>query len=148
MTGINDIKKSALALGACDKINGVHSIRDAMSLLMTPQGREFTLKTGYPSLETWRSVADQIWMVDVLVDCGEADASDCDFIAVGKSRVKASFSEPKQLYHIIAMHGADIEIEANNYAVVLVTSINSTVAVKNDSTAIVTVEQFEKGGNK
>ncbi len=114
MTGINDIKKSALALGACDKINDVRTIADAINLLQTPQGREFALKTGFPTLKEWRSVADRIDMVDVFVDCREAEVADCDFIAVGNSQVKASFSDPNQLYHIIAMHGADIEIEANN----------------------------------
>lgn len=150
MTEINDIKKSALTHGACDKINDVRTVADAINLLQTPQGREFALKTGFPTLEDWRSVADRINMVDVFVDCGEVEVSDCDFIAVGNSRVKASFSSPKQLYHIITMHGAEVLIEANNYAVVNVTLINSTARqdMRNDGTAIVTIEQSEKGGNQ
>ncbi len=141
MTDINDIKKSALALGACDKINDVRSITDAINLLQTAQGREFAVKTGFPSLEAWRSVADKIDMLDVFVDCGEAEVSDCDFIAVGNSQVKASFSSPDQLFHVIAMHGAKVEIEAKRYSVIIITNVDGDVVCNNDGTAIISFEQ-------
>lgn len=141
MMGIDNIKKSALAFGACEKVNDVRTIKDGIQLLQTPQGREFAMKTGYPSLETWRENADSIDMLDVFLDCGEAEVKDCDFIAVGDCRIKASFSAPDQLYHVIAMHGAEVLIEAKNYAVLIATNIESKMDISNDGTAIVNVEQ-------
>ncbi len=60
MTGINDIKAMALAYGACNKVASLDSIGNALSLLMTPQGREFALKTGFPTYQVWREFKDSI----------------------------------------------------------------------------------------
>lgn len=146
MKTINEIKKSALALGACGRISRVSSISEASSLLMTPQGREFALKTGYPDIDTWRSVSGSAEMSGALIDCGKTKVRDCDFIAAGESIVEASFRSRRQLYHILAMHGAEVRIVAGNYAVVNVTAINARVIVTDDGTAIVNVEQ--RGGGR
>ncbi len=150
MIGINDIKKSALALGACKKINDVRTVGDAINLLQTPQGLEFALKTGFPSLEMWRETACCVYLPEIVLLDMEEDNSceNDDCIIVGDTTLIASYNKPDKLHHIIAMHGSTVEINASNYAVVSVTSINSTVTVKNDGTAIVTVEQSEKGGSQ
>ncbi len=140
MTGINEIKRAALLLGACGMIKGAASIKEAVGLLQTPQGREFALKTGFPSLELWREHGVEVKDM-VFLDRGRVSVSGRDAIAIGRTRMEASFSSPDKLYHIIAMHGATVEITASNYAVVSVTSINSTVRVKNDGTAIINIEQ-------
>ncbi len=155
MTGIDDIKQTALALGACGKVESINSTGDAISLLMTPQGREFALKTGFPTYKMWKKFWDnlpedaptEINGIHFLVDSVKTIfRNDKDCIAVGISNIIVHAQNPKRLIHVIAMHGATVEIHASNYAVVNVTSINSTVTVKNDGTAIVTVEQSEKGG--
>ncbi len=155
MTGINDIKAMALAYGACNKVASLDSIGNALSLLMTPQGREFALKTGFPTYQVWREFQDSLKEDDpceingiiFLVDSVKTIVyTDC--IAVGSSKMIVRTVSPRKLIHVIAMHGAEVEIEASNYAVVSVTSINSTVTVKNDGTAIVSVEQSEKGGSQ
>lgn len=150
MTGINDIKKSALALGACDKINNIRSISDAINLLETPQGREFALKTGFPSLELWRETACCVYLPEIVLLDMEEDNSceNDDCIVIGDTVLKCTFNQPDKLHHIMTMHGAKVEIHASNYAVINVTSINSTVTIKNDGTAIVTVEQSDKGGSQ
>ncbi len=149
MTGINKIKAMALAYGACDTVVSLKSIADAISLLMTPQGREFALNTGFPTLEVWRKNKNEVNFTPcVYLDTKNVFASNHDIVAIGDSEVTVTLSKPDKLYHIIAMHGATVEINASNYAVVTVTSINSTVTVKNDGTAIVTVEQSEKGGKQ
>ena len=156
MTGIEDIKKSALALGACDKVESIDSINDAVSLLMTPQGREFALNTGYPTLDIWQEVWDKMPDDDepringmyILVDSVSAILHNEDCIMAGGSKLAVDFNKPDKLHHIIAMHGAEVEINASNYAVVTVTSINATVKITNDGTAKVTVEQSEKGGSQ
>ena len=157
MTGINDIKKYALALGACNKVESINSIGDAIALLMTPQGREFALKTGFPTYEIWRDLWDSldedsdpmINNTHLLVDTVKTElmtGKDC--LAVGISKVKVNAYGPKRIIHVLAMHGAEVEINASNYAVVTVTSINATVKIINDGTAKVTVEQSEKGGSQ
>ncbi len=155
MIEINEIKAMALAYGACDKVTSLNSIGDAISMLMTPQGREFALKTGFPTYQVWRDFQDSLGEDDpceingiiFLVDSVKTIVyTDC--IAVGSSKMIVRAISPRKLIHIIAMHGAEVEIEASNYAVVSVTSINSTVTVKNDGTAIVSVEQSEKGGSQ
>ena len=154
MTEINDIKRSALALGACEKVKSIKSIEDAIALLKTPQGREFALKSGFPTLEIWREVDDMnhielSLLNDVLIDrTFPVRSTNMDIIAVGNTILNAFFDKPDQLYSIIAMHGAEVEINASNYAVVTVTSINATVRITNDGTAKVIVEQSEKGGNQ
>lgn len=146
MTGIEDIKKSALELGACNKVESINSIKDAIDLLMTPQGREFAIKTGFPSIELWRTTANHILLPDcVFLDEDKQGVDESDVVIVGESNVSIIANKPISLYHIIAMHGAKVEINASNYAVVTVTSINSTVKIINDGTAKVDVEQSEKG---
>lgn len=160
MTGINEIKAMALAYGACDKVSGISSINDAISLLMTPQGREFALKTGFPTLQIWRSnkdalkdwknhISNQLYEFQsklVIIDESPCRGNNLDMIVVGDTKYTAIFDNPNRLYHLIAMHGAKVEINASNYAVVTVTNINSEVKISNDGTAKVTVEQSEKGG--
>ncbi|MDE5868763.1 MAG: hypothetical protein K2H18_00900, partial [Muribaculaceae bacterium] len=67
-----------------------------------------------------------------------------DCIVAGISKSKISVYGPKRIIHVIAMHGAEVEINASNYAVVTVTNVNAKVKIINDGTAIVTVEQTEK----
>ena len=154
MTGIDDIKAMALAYGACNKVLGITSIKEAVELLMTPQGREFAVKNGFPTLDTWQEVWDKmpedeeprLSGIYILVDSVKAILHNEDCIVVGKSTLSVEFNKPDKLHYIIAMHGATVEIKASNYAVVTVTSINATVRIINDGTAKVTVEQSEKGG--
>lgn len=155
MTGINDIKEKALELGACDKVISITSISDAVKLLLTPQGREFALKTGFPTYEACRKVWDelpededtQINGIHFLVDSVKTILHNEDCIAVGISNLLVDFNRPDRLHHVIAMHGAKVEVHASNYAVVTVTNIGSTVRISNDGTAHVIVEQSEKGGS-
>ena len=160
MTGIDDIKAMALASGACNKVLGITSIKEAVELLMTPQGREFALKTGFPTLRVWSSNKDALkdWnkqsanpLYDfqsklVAINEPSCRGNNIDMIIVGDTKCTSNFSNPYRLYHLIVMHGAEVEIYASNYAVVTVTNIGAIVKIHNDGTAHVTVEQSEKGG--
>lgn len=156
MISIIDIKNSALALGACNKVKSINSIEDAISLLLTPQGREFALKTGFPTYDIWKDYWNSLPEDDdctrngilFLVDSVKTILNNVDCIAVGISKLKVNAYGPNRIIHVIAMHGAEVEINASNYAVVTVTSINATVKITNDGTAKVTVEQSEKGGSQ
>lgn len=149
MTGINDIKKSAVTLGACDKVEAINSIKEAVALLMTPQGREFALKTGFPTLEAWRANKEAVNAVPgVYVDTPNVGVGKHNCVAIGDTNLHANLSGIDQLYHVIAMHGAKVEVHASNYAVVTVTNINAETFIHNDGTAHVIVEQSEKGGHQ
>ena len=149
MMGIDDIQKSALSLGACDLVKFLNSIEDAVELLMTPQGREFALKTGFPTLEVWRANAEKVNATPrVFLDTLNVNVGNHDCVAIGNTKLHVNLNGVDQLYHVIAMHGAEVEINASNYAVVTVTSIKATVRITNDGTANVTVEQSEKGGSQ
>lgn len=148
MTGINDIKKSAFELGACDKVESINSIKDAIDLLMTPQGREFALKTGFPTLEVWREHADKVNATPgVFLDTFNVNVGNHDCVAIGNTNLHANLSGVDQLYHVIAMHGAEVEINASNYSVISICSVNADITIHNDGTAKVIVEQSEKGGH-
>ncbi|MBD5278928.1 MAG: hypothetical protein HDS35_00065 [Bacteroides sp.] len=147
MTGINDIRRLAIALGACDKVESIKSVSDAVDLLMTPQGREFALKTGFPTLEVWRANVEKVNATPrVFLDTLNVNVGNHNCVAIGNTKLHVNLNGVDQLYHVIAMHGAEVEINASNYAVVTVTSIKATVRITNDGTAKVTVEQSEKGG--
>lgn len=149
MTGIENIKEAALALGACGKVESINSISDAIALLMTPQGREFSLRTGFPSLDVWRHNADGANAIpSVYLDTKNVFVSNHDLIAVGDSEVCATLKGADRLYHVVAMHGAKVGINASNYSVVTVTNINAEVKISNDGTAHVEVEQSEEGGSQ
>lgn len=145
MTGIDNIKEAALALGACGKVESINSISDAIALLMTPQGREFALRTGFPSLDVWRDNAEGANAIPgVYLDTKNVFVSNHDSIAVGDSEVCATLKGADRLYHVVAMHGATVEIHATDFAVVTVSIIGGTLkCVRNDGTAKVTVEQSE-----
>lgn len=149
MKGIDNIKRSAAELGACRKLDPVEYVGDAIALLMTPQGREFALKTGFPDLQVWRANREAARdAIGVYLDTHNVFASNHDVVAVGDSVVSLEVSGTQRLYHVLAMHGAQVEINASDYAVVTITNIGATVRIHNDGTAKVTVEQSEKGGTK
>lgn len=149
MTGINCIKETALNLGACYKVESINSISAAIALLMTPQGREFALNTGFPTPEAWRDNSAAVNAVPgVYLDNPDVNVVNHNCVAIGNTILRVGFSGTDLLYHVIAMHGAKVEINASKYAVVTVTNINADVTVTNDGTAVVRVEQSEKGGNR
>ena len=149
MTGIEEIKKSAHALGACGKVESINSIEEAVKLLMTPQGREFAVKTGFPPLETWRKESGEIDKIpEVLLDTPKCTVNGRDLIAVGNTELTATYTEPDRLHHITVMHGARVTVVAKNYAVVTVSSYDAEVKVKDDGKALVYVEEAKKKGEQ
>lgn len=150
MIAINEIKAIALAYGACSKVSGITSIKDAIELLMTPQGREFAVKSGFPTLEMCRECATEMNSIQkVYVDTVNVYVNGHDILAIGNTEVIAKYSEPDKLYKVVAMHGAKVNILATNYAVVTVSSYDSEVVVEDDGTALVFVEESKgEGGSQ
>ena len=149
MRVIDDIKELARTYGACNKVESINSIADAVGLLLTPQGREFALKTGFPTYEVWREVWDllpadeepRINGIHILVDSVRMIMHNEDAIVVGLSKLLVDFNRPDKLHHVIAMHGAEVEIQASNHSVITVTNVGAKVSVINDGSAIVNIEK-------
>ncbi len=141
MTVIDNIKKTVLALGGCQKATALNSIEDAVNLFMTPQGREFAMRTGFPTIQVWRENAGAIFTMPwIYIDAGNVVASKCDCIAVGDTSLTVSVSGTEKLVHVIAMHGAEVKIDARNYAVVTLTLVGGTFELFNDGTCKISME--------
>lgn len=142
-TGIEEIRNQALGLGACDKAKDIGSVKEAVDMLLTPQGREFAMKTGFPTLDAWRANARDVKALGyVFLDSGKASWFNQDLIAVGNTDFELTLNGSGRLYKVIAMHGAKVTVTAKEYAVATVTSIDATVEVINeDGTAVITQEK-------
>lgn len=141
----NDIEKileTAQRYKACEKTGDITDMPSAIATLLSPQGREFALNTGYPSLATFRENAEAVGKVrGVFIDSDRCLASNMDCVAVGNTNLTVSLNGTDKLYHIIAMHGAHVTIDARNYATVTLTKVGGSVSVTGDGTAAITIEK-------
>lgn len=139
---ISNIMAGAVKRGACAAAEGVTTFREAVELLLSPQGREFAMRTGYPWISTWRENADEAdRCAGVYLDCGSCRAVNADCVAVGRTEMALTLHGAERLYRVVAMHGARVRLNAGGYAVATVTEAGGTVEVVNDGTAIITIER-------
>lgn len=119
---IEDLIAGAKALGACRLGNGVENPEDAARLLFTPQGREFCLANGYPTLEMWREIKQNIpglREMGIYIDEGTVHIGNESRMAIiGDTIVHASLSGTDRAFTVICQHGASAYLGASNYAVV------------------------------
>ena len=135
---LQQIINSARGRGACEAVEGMITFRDAIGLLLSPQGREFALLTGFPWISTWRENASEIDRFgEIYLDCGRCRA----VMAVGDTPMEITLHGTARLYHIMAMHGAHVALHAGNHAVVTVTEAGGTIEIHNDGTAAITIEK-------
>lgn len=141
----NDIEKileTAKGYRACDKTEGITDMPSAIATLLSPQGREFALNTGYPDLATFRENTEGLGKVrGVFVDRGKCLASNMDCIAVGDTDLTLTLSGTDRLHHVMAMHGAHVTVDARRHAVVTITKVGGTVTVTGDGTAAINIEK-------
>lgn len=131
----------------CAMIDDVESLEDAFHLLMSPQGREFALLTGFPTLADLRSVRERLEKIGgVYIDSGKAEIADTDCIlAAGNTELGVELSGTQRLWHIVALHGAKVRLRAGKDAVVSVAvAADAEVAVINDGTAVVNIERSRR----
>ena len=139
---IEKILKEAHGYKACDKTESITDMQSAISTLLSPQGREFALNTGYPALSVFRENMESVSKVrGVFVDCGKCLASNMDCVAVGDTDLTLSLSGTDRLCHVMAMHGAHVTIDARRYATVTITKVGGSVTVTGDGTAAVNIEK-------
>ncbi len=139
---IEKIMNDAISLNACRKVLEIDSMEKAIFILLSPQGREFALRTGFPDVKTFRDNIEEVSKVDgVFVDqSGNILNHDC--VAVGESHVEVWAEGAEKLIHVMAMHGAKVTLYANDYAVCTITEVNGgTVEIINDGTAVINIER-------
>lgn len=152
MKMIEEIKHRLELLNACNLVDGIADLHDAIDSLFTPQGSEFFRKTKYPALETLRAVKKDIADMDgVFLDSGNITLPHppqytANMLIAGDSHVNLTIFKPIILYHIIVAHNASLTLNANDYAVATITVIGDCkVEVINDGTAKVTIERKHHG---
>lgn len=144
---MEELKKYLNGLGACDLRNEVDSLEAAVSMMFTPQGREFCMKTGFPTLDFLRKHREALNAIPgVFIDCGDIPVNSLDstipnLLIIGDSRANLNVSKPTILYHVIAAHNASLTLYAKDYAVVTITRVgDAKIEVVNDGTANVNTE--------
>jgi len=140
---IEKIVNTATRFHACGKEHEIEDMKSAITTLLTSQGREFAMRTGYPYLVVFRdNVAELSRVPGVYIDAGRCVSSMYDTVSVGDTSLTVIASGAERLYHVMVMHGATVKVDARNYAVATVTSVGGSIEVNNDGTAIINIEKL------
>ena len=131
-------RNAALRLDACRLAVGLRDAASAARLMLSPQGREFMRRHGWPTLDVLRQDAAGLRVHGVVVD-GAADVRNADVVAAGDADVAVRLSGTGRLWHVVALHGARVRVVARDWAVVTVDNISGEVEVDADATARVHV---------
>ena len=116
---ISQIHKDAQQLGACSKFTGDETIEQLITLLYSPQGREFCIEHEFPTLDVLRKFKGLgVERYGIYIDAGviRLCARDKIFL-LGDSIARVRCADTKR-YEVYLMHGAHAHIEAYNYAAV------------------------------
>ena len=70
---LDNILKSASALGACERLDKVKNFHSLTSLFFTPQGLEFCHKNNFPPLGIFQAHKNEVSDCNMYVDCGCID---------------------------------------------------------------------------
>lgn len=114
----NNIIRGAETLGACGMIKNIHDERSAVDALFKPQGIEFCANKDYPkAAQIDASLRALMQKYGIFVDCGDIRIEGQRRLCfIGKCRAKVKAQGCKDLHTILALDGAEVEIEASMYA--------------------------------
>ena len=110
----------ARRLRACNVFTGEETtLAEVVAKLLSIEGLEFLLLSGFPTLELFREYKDALPEgCGVYVDAGEINLHDAlDTILVGDTQVKATY-EQTECHNLTAVHGASATVDAYEWAVV------------------------------
>ena len=139
---MDELMKYLNGLGACSLKGEVDSLESAIRMMFSPQGREFCIKTGFPTLDFLRKHREELNAIPgVCIDKGYVLTHNHDVIAAGNTALTVIADKPDAIYKPIAMHGASITVKTSCYAVVTATEICGNIVTLNDGTAKVTIEK-------
>ena len=140
MIEIKDIIKRANSLGACKIADAITDWRSGVRAMFSPQGREFCALHRFPDIEMMRAMPN-ISNYGVHVDAGEITiVSQGNICIAGRTDAKVYANINDKIHHIIVMHGAHVDVIADNYAVVDVIVIDGNVEVLSKNNAKVVVK--------
>ncbi len=118
---IAKIYTEAKRRGACPLFTGEEkSVREIVELLTKPQGIEFCMNSGFPSIELFREFASYgseeygMW-----VDAGDITITNPELpvVIVGKTTAVINVNELRR-FQIYLFYGAKVVVEASGWAVV------------------------------
>lgn len=140
---MEELKKYLDGLGACSLKGEVDSLESAVRMMFTPQGREFCIKTGFPTLDFLRKHKEKLNAIPgIYIDTGLVRTHDeHEVLVAGDSAVTFCADKPDAIYKVIVMHGATACIRASGYAVATCAEIKGDVMCQNDGTAKITIER-------
>ncbi len=139
---VEKIVNTAARFNACNIVSEIKDMNSAIATLLTPQGREFAMRTGYPSFAAFReNVAELSRIPGVFIDAGKCVCSIYDTVSVGDTFLTVMAFGVERIYHVMAMHGARVRIDARNHAVITATSIGGYFEFINDGSAIINIEK-------
>ena len=129
--------KTANRLGACRLLHGTENKEDLMRLLLTPQGTEFCTKNNFPSMEQLREFqGKKAEIMGIYIDTDVELTNPVKVFLAGSTKAVLHFNTIGR-YNVILMHGASVEIHADNYAVVFVKNAGGEVTIHKDNTALI-----------
>ena len=135
---VREIMQQALLKGACSNSNGVSDWKTLCWLFFTPQGIEFCENNKFPTLGTFRLIADKVKDFNVFVDSGKIKRNnDTNIALVGETDAELVFDDNTKVHKVIVMHGAKVFIIARNYAVVRLINIDGNVNIHSDKTSVI-----------
>lgn len=145
---MEELKKYLNGLGACSLKGEVDSLESAVRMMFTPQGREFCIKTGFPTLDFLRKHKEELNAIPgVFIDEGRIGPS-CipdnvtNILISGDTKAYLYASKPTHLHKIIVAHNANLDLLAEDFAVVTITEIGDVqTEISNDGTAKITIEK-------
>lgn len=148
MYGIYDnIIEKALSLDACGLLQRGMSPQSLFAMLHTPQGREFCTENDFPKVSDIAPISLSILQQNgVYADFRGGISGIHDIYLIGKNTdATIQCNGTEALYHIVALDGAHVCIQASGYAVVSVDNSESAKIkiVNTDNTAKVRCHRLE-----
>lgn len=135
-------------LGACQLKEEVDSLESAIRMMFTPQGREFCINTGFPTLDFLRKHKERLNAIPgVFIDEGRISPSSIpanitNILISGDTKAYLYVSKPIHLHKIIVAHNANLDLLAEDFAVATITEIGDVkTEISNDGTAKITIER-------
>ena len=116
---LKKVYEQGVALGACDSFTEAENIREIIEMLFTPQGVEFCLKRGFPTIEMFRQLGaiEDTKPMGVYIDCGEIILTDPQQVfLVGHTFARITYQKT-QGNTLYLMHGAEATITTDGYSV-------------------------------
>lgn len=145
---MEELRRYLNGLGACSLKGEVDSLESAVRMMFSPQGREFCIKTGFPTLDFLRKHKEELNAIPgVFIDCGNITLHSLDsqypnLLISGLTRVLIHISKPIHLHKIIVAHSAKLTLNATDHAVVTITKIGEAeIEIINDGTAKIIIEK-------